>query len=192
MSFVNPLFTESIFWALLTLTWGLVNIFWGYRIFRLFLAVSGAFIGAQIAHALLPQINPTFYLILIIAAAILTSLLAYSLYSIAFILLGALTGLMLTYTVSHYFLFPNYLLLLMLIFGLLIGALFGSVIGDLIIIVATVVGGTTLALYGAELLLPHFPSLTPLASTPNLTLIAWIALLLIGTITQLNHYSPHT
>ena len=170
--------------ASLALCWGLLNLFHGYRLFRFFLAISGAFLGAQIAQQLFPEANPYLHLLLIILAVILTSLLAYSLYSLSFILLGSLTGLSFALLIARFLVLPLPLTLLTLLLGLLLGALFGSAVGDLIIILATAAGGTSLVLI-------NFHSLFPQLSSPfSLSVIAWIILFLIGLLYQLHHYTP--
>jgi hypothetical protein len=180
-------FTQSFTWALVTLIWGLLNLFYGYRLFRLFLAISGAFLGARLAQTYFPHATTLVHLIIILLAAVITMILAYALYSFTFVLLGALAGLMVALTLIHLFPLLAPFSLVVIVLGVLLGAAFGSALKDLVIVLATSAGGASLTVQGIELLLPYTPTLSFIK--PGFLGILWAVLFIVGLLSQLNHRS---
>lgn len=181
-------FTRTASWAIITLIWGLLNLFLGYRLFRIFLGLSGAFIGAQLAARYFPNSSELVHLFLIIAAAILTSFLAYALYSFTFTLLGAITGLIIAMSLLRFFPILSPYSIIVFVLGVLLGAAFGSALKDLVIIVATAAGGASLTLQGLEFFIPTVPLVASLFSS-SLSGLFWVALFILGLISQVNHRS---
>jgi hypothetical protein len=127
---------------------GLASCFYGYPLFRVFLILAGLIYGYALGHAWAPASHPGLSLLLAIGAAVLLAVLAYPLWSIGVIVVGAALGFMifislgLTLNVSQ-----AILVLLGVIGAAAVGILFYHV-RDLFVMLTTAFNGAVLVVLG--------------------------------------------
>jgi hypothetical protein len=180
------LFT-SIPSAFLMLAWGTLNLFYGYKLFRFFLALSGAYLGAKLANQYLPQATFTVHLIIMVVSAVITSVLAFALYSLVFTILGGIAGLLVGLSLIPLTGLVPPLSFLVIVISTLIGIGLGSVFKDFVIVLATTLGGASLILDSLPALLTPVPALRSLVTSPGLQLVLYVVLVLIGLTAQSRH-----
>lgn len=71
---------------------GLASCFYGYPLFRIFLILAGLIYGYVLGHAWMPGSHPGFSLVIALGAGVLLAVLAYPLWSIGVIIVGAVLG----------------------------------------------------------------------------------------------------
>lgn len=77
---------------------GIAMLFWGYRLFRVWLAVAGFLLGAALGYMLGGQLLPgdVWPIVLAVALGVVFALLAYFMYMVGVILTGAFLGALLS------------------------------------------------------------------------------------------------
>lgn len=174
--------------ALLSLLFGIVSCFSGYRFFRLMLAIWGVVIGATLGFNIITD-NETVRLLAAFAGAILGGVAFYYLYYVGAAIMGA------------YLLTIPFLLLLQLlnvenvpqwtlVIPLVIGGVLGLFYSKYLIILGTAMSGASLIINAGLILFSGvLPTFTPLPGriidlsyyTGNtLALILWLVLVLAG------------
>ena len=89
------------------ITWGILDCFFGYKVFKVTLALFGALVGAGLAHALIQHftVSQTVEIVLLIAGALLGASLAFLLYIAAVFVagfgFGATLGMLLLANYHH-------------------------------------------------------------------------------------------
>jgi len=161
---------------------GLASCFYGYPLFRIFLIFAGLIYGYLLGQLLAPASQPWLALLVGVGAAVVVALLAYPLWSIGVIVIGAALGFAVLSALG---------LALNLSQGavILMGALGAAVVGflfygvrDLVVMLATAFSGATQVVYGLGLLQP---ALTLGGGQPNfLALVAIMVLGGVGFVTQ--------
>jgi hypothetical protein len=133
---------------------GLASCFYGYPLFRFFLIVGGLISGYLLGQFISPASQPWLALIIGVGAAVVLALLAYPLWSIGVIAIGAAMGFMilgglgLALDVS-----PGAVLLMGALGGALVGFLcYGA--RDLFVMLATAFNGAVQVICGLGFLLP--------------------------------------
>jgi hypothetical protein len=133
---------------------GLAGCFYGYPLFRIFLILAGLTYGYLFGHSFLPASHPWLSLAIALGAAVVLALLAYPLWSIGVIVIGAALGFMILGSI-----------------GAALNASQGAVIGigvlgaaalgflfyharDLIVMLATAFNGAVQVVYGLDLVFP--------------------------------------
>jgi len=133
---------------------GLVSCFYGYPLFRIFLILAGLIYGYLLGQFLAPASHPWLALIIGLGAAVFLAMLAYPLWSIGVIVIGAALGFMS---------FSSLGIALNASQGVLIslGALGATVVGvlfyrlrDLFVMLATAFNGAVQLVYGLGLIFP--------------------------------------
>jgi len=73
---------------------GLAGYFYGYPLFRIFLILAGLIYGYLFGHSFVPASHPWLSLAIGLGAAVILAMLAYPLWSIGIIVIGAALGFM--------------------------------------------------------------------------------------------------
>ena len=137
-----------------TILVGLAGCFYGYPLFRLFLILAGLIYGYLFGHSFVPASHPWLALVIGVGVAVILAMLAYPLWSIGIILIGAALGFMIMSAIG---------LALTLSQGavLLLGVLGAAALGflfyhtrDLFVMLATAFNGAVQVVYGLNLVFP--------------------------------------
>ncbi len=156
---------------------GLASCFYGYPLFRFFLIVSGLISGYLLAQFFTPASQPWVALMIGVGAAVVLALLAYPLWSIGVVVIGAALGFMilgalgLALNVS-----PGVVLLMGALGGALVGFLFYGA-RDLFVMLATAFNGAVQVVYGLGFLLPGLAF-----GGGRTNLLAIVAMLVLGSV----------
>lgn len=171
--------------ALLELALGLVVCFYGFRVFRFALTLSGFVAGAWAGAALAADGSATSAWLLTLGLGVAGALLAWGLYRLGGLLLGAALGVLVLGSIGTAIHAASDLQWLLLLAGLVLGALAGWRIQTIAIQVGTALAGATGAVSATILLLNRFgvdtglPPGTPAVRLPGaqppLSVGEWIA-----------------
>jgi Domain of unknown function (DUF4203) len=154
---------------------GLASCFYGYPLFRIFLILAGLIYGYLLAQFFIPASQPWVALLIGVGAAVLLALLAYPLWSIGVIVIGAVLGFMILGALGLALnLSPGAVILLGVLGAAVVGFLFFGV-RDLFVMLTTAFSGATQVVYGLGLLLP---ALTLGAGRANF--LAIVAIMVLG------------
>ncbi len=167
----------------LTIIVGLVSIFSGFRVFKVILALSFAFIGyvaAGYAIEILEVTQPDMMLLARIAGAMLFGGAAWGLFSLAIYLLGALFGLSVGSQVGGVLGLEEFGLLIASAAGALVGGSVASALKKPAVIFGTAFIGASLVIYGAATLLGFTPNTGELVPR-GFTFVFWLGLGLLGS-----------
>jgi hypothetical protein len=133
---------------------GLVGCFYGYPLFRIFLILAGLVYGYLFGHAFVPASHPWIALAIGLGAAVILAMLAYPLWSIGIVVIGAALGFMILSSIGVALNASQGVVILL-------GCLGAAVLGflfygakDLFVMLATAFNGAVQAVYGLGLLLP--------------------------------------
>ena len=130
---------------------GLASCFYGYPLFRIFLILAGLFYGYLYGQSFYPSSHPMIPLLVGVIAAVILSILAYPLWSIGVIAVGAALGFMILGELGLALNFPEIGVILLGILGaLVLGFLFYRA-RDLFVMVATAYNGAAQVIYGLGL-----------------------------------------
>jgi hypothetical protein len=133
---------------------GLASCFYGYPLFRIFLVLAGLIYGYLLGQFLTPGSQAWLALLIGVGAAVIMALLAYPLWSIGVIVIGAALGFMILGALGLALnLSPGAVILMGVLGGAVVGFLFYGV-RDLFVMLATAFSGATQVVYGLGLLLP--------------------------------------
>ena len=133
---------------------GLASCFYGYPLFRFFLIVGGLISGYLLSQSFIPASHPWLALLIGVGAAVVLALLAYPLWSVGVIVIGAALGFMilgglgLALNVS-----PGAVIIMGTLGAALLGFLFYGA-RDLFVMLATAFNGAVQVVYGLGFLLP--------------------------------------
>ena len=133
---------------------GLASCFYGYPLFRIFLILGGLTSGYLLGQSFTPASQPWVALMIGVGAALVLALLAYPLWSIGVMVIGAALGFMilgalgLALNVS-----PGAVILMGALGAALVGFLFYGA-RDFFVMLATAFNGAVQVVYGLGLLLP--------------------------------------
>lgn len=130
---------------------GLAGCFYGYPLFRIFLVLAGLFYGFLYGQAFYPASHPLLALLIGVVLAVVLAVLAYPLWSLGVVLIGAALGFIIVGELGVVFNLPE-------IGVLLVGALGAAALGfffyrtrDLFVMVATAFNGAMQVVYGLGL-----------------------------------------
>jgi hypothetical protein len=133
---------------------GLAGCFYGYPLFRIFLILAGLIYGYLLGQSFTPTSQPWVALLIGVGAAVVLALLAYPLWSIGVIIIGAALGFMILGALGLALnLSPGAVILMGVLGAALVGFLFYGV-RDLFVMLVTAFSGATQVVYGLGLLLP--------------------------------------
>jgi len=137
-----------------TILVGLASCFYGYPLFRIFLILAGLIYGYLLGLVFTPGSQPWLALLIGVGAAVVLALLAYPLWSIGVIVIGAALGFMILGALGLALnLSPGAVILMGVLGAAIVGFLFYGV-RDLFVMLATAFSGATQVIYGLGLLLP--------------------------------------
>jgi uncharacterized protein DUF4203 len=180
--------------GLITIIAGLIACFYGYRMYRIVLAIAGFFIGFAIGAALAAA-QPELILILIgIVAGLIGAVLMWYLYVLGVIVAGGLLGAAVALTLITVLNIENSGLALVIgLVGLIGGGLVAFWLKEPIIIVSTAFSGAASMVYGLALLLPDLFGIVRSSRPPNtpLALILLIVLAVLGALFQFRDFYAH-
>lgn len=208
MGFQEISTTTLIVGAIVSILIGIAFCFFGYRIFRILLAILG-FLGGALAGVAAAQAimlaqetagNPTLYLILGgVIGGIIGAVLLYFLYIVGIFLLGASLGAILAAAIVR-LLTNDQTALTVAVIGLgLLGGILAIVLQRVLIIIATSFSGAQAIVSGVTILLnprqglplatgpisSQFQGITAPAPTMNIVaLVAWLVLAIAGMVVQ--------
>ena len=129
---------------------GLASCFYGYPLFRIFLVLAGLFYGYHYGQSFYPA-NPMISLLIGVMVAVILAILAYPLWSIGVIAVGAALGFMILGELGLALNFPETgVILLGMLGAVILGFLFYRS-RDLFVIVATAYNGAAQVIYGLGL-----------------------------------------
>lgn len=170
---------SSAIWAIFNLVWGFLNLFSGYRIFRLFLALSGAYIGLQLAQKYFPTANPSTQIVIMVIAAVVTAFLALAFYNLIFTLIGGVGGFIVATTFLQYYPLQTPISWIVIVVGILIGIALGTVLKKVVVVFVTAAGGASFVIQGFTYFLPQFAGFSGLI---------WLILFILGVLSQMSQH----
>jgi hypothetical protein len=161
---------------------GLASCFYGYPLFRIFLVLSGLFYGFLYGQAFYPASHPFMALLIGVIAAVILAFLAYPLWSLGVVAVGAALGFMILGELGLVLNFPEFGVILLGILGaVILGFLFFRA-RDLFVIVATAYNGAVQVIYGLGLF--HAAQAIGLGRRNFLAVAAILVLGSLGFLTQ--------
>lgn len=180
---------QPLLFNLALLFWGFICLFLGYRLFRLFLALSGVYFGFYLSSRYFPDLKSPTQIFMILLSTFITSSIAFSLYSLTFTLLGGAAGLMFGLSVVPLIDLTPAGTILGLIMTTLLGAIFGSVLKEIVVVLATAFGGAHLILIALTSLAATSQFSVYFLTLPVIHLGLLLTLTLIGYISQTSQAS---
>ncbi len=157
-----------------TILVGLAGCFYGYPLFRIFLILAGLIYGYLFGHCFMPASNPWLSLAIGFGAAVILAMLAYPLWSIGIIIIGAALGFMILSSVGVSLEASQGAVIL---WGVLGAAALGFLFyhsRDLFVMLSTAFNGAVQVLYGLDLV---FPALALWSGRTNFLFVAAIVVL---------------
>jgi hypothetical protein len=154
---------------------GLAGCFYGYPLFRIFLILAGLIYGYLLGQSLVPASHPWIALVIGFGAAVILAMLAYPLWSIGVIVIGAALGFMILSSLGIALNASQGVLILLGILGAtVVGVLFYRA-RDLFVMLATAFNGAVQLVYGLGLI---FPALAFGGGRSNFTAV--LAMMVLG------------
>lgn len=133
---------------------GLASCFYGYPLFRIFLILAGLIYGYELGHSWVPASHPGLSLVLACGAGVVLAVLAYPLWSIGVIVVGAALGFMILISLGLALNASQMVLVLLGVLGAgAVGLLFYHV-RDLFVMLTTAFNGATLVVLGLGWYIP--------------------------------------
>ena len=137
-----------------TILVGLAGCFYGYPLFRIFLILAGLIYGYLFGHSFVPVSHPWIALVIGIGVAVILAMLAYPLWSIGVIVIGAALGFMIMSSIGVALTVSQGGVILLGVLGAAaLGFLFYQA-RDLFVMLATAVNGAIQVVYGLNLVFP--------------------------------------
>jgi hypothetical protein len=161
---------------------GLAGCFYGYPLFRIFLILAGLIYGYLLGESLAPAGHPWLALVVSLGTAVILAMLAYPLWSIGVIVIGAVLGFMAFSSLGMALNTSQAVLGLLGVLGVMIGAFLSYGARDLFVMLATSFNGAVQLVYGLGL---FFPTLVFGGGRSNfLAVLAIVVLGGFGFVTQ--------
>jgi hypothetical protein len=140
--------------GIVTILVGLAGCFYGYPLFRVFLILAGLIYGFLFGHSFVPLGHPGIALAIGIVAAVILAMLAYPLWSIGIIVIGAALGFMIMSSFGIALTLSQGAVILLGVLGAVaLGFLFYQT-RDLFVMLATAFNGAVQVIYGLNLVFP--------------------------------------
>jgi hypothetical protein len=181
--------------AALLLVGGVVSCFFGYRLFRIVLALSGFFIGALLPSSFMPPSSTGTLLVVALVGGLVGAAIMFTAYFVGVALAGAVLGALIANLLFSGAGDPH---ILTVIVGAIVGSGLAMWLQRYFIIIATGFGGAWTIFVGAMALLGDKKAMAaaatgdvwvlyPLDPAPGQrwVVLAWIALGIVGTAVQL-------
>ncbi len=134
--------------GIILLVIGLIACFFGKRLYRLVLALSGFAVGYYAASAALVQQTDIIQIVGAVIAGLVVAFIFWSLYKFAYIVFGLFLGLALGAVIANAFNLDGIVYLIVVVVLALIGAAVGNRLADVMIRLATAFGGASQAISG--------------------------------------------
>ena len=173
---------------------GFVQCFFGYRFFRIILAVLGFFIGMGIGASLVANAQPVVVVLVSLICGAIGAILFYYLYFIGTFLAGiALGSSLAAVLIANFDVTPN-TTTIVIVLGAVIGGILGILLSKYIIMLATAFTGSAELVYAVLLLFARVPAVSSVSAiefnlthtTTPLVTLAILALAIVGFVVQLN------
>jgi hypothetical protein len=186
----------ALFTGIILLVVGLIACFFGKRLYRIVLALSGFVVGYYAASAALVSQSDVVQIVGAVIAGLVVAFVFWSLYKFAYIIFGAFLGLALGAPIGNAFNLDGIVYLIVAVVLALIGALIGSSLADTMIRLATAFGGASQAISGVAAIaaalsisLPlvdpsHTSTVVPDSTAAIVTLVLVIVLGVVGYVYQ--------
>lgn len=133
---------------------GLAGCFYGYPLFRIFLILAGLIYGYLLGHSFVPSSHPWIALAIGLGAAVILAMLAYPLWSIGVIVIGAALGCMLLSSIGVALNASQGVLILLGVLGATVVGFLFYLARDLFVMLATAFNGAVQLVYGLGLIFP--------------------------------------
>jgi hypothetical protein len=133
---------------LATILVGLASCFYGYPLFRIFLVVSGLFYGYLYGQSFYAASHPMMAILMGVGAAVVLGLLAYPLWSLGVIAVGAALGFMIFGELGLILNLPEAGVILLGFLGAALAGFLFFRARDLFVMVATAFNGAVQVIYG--------------------------------------------
>lgn len=133
---------------------GLASCFYGYPLFRVLLILAGLFYGYLLGQSFVSASYPWLALMIGLGAAVVLAILAYPLWSIGVVVIGAALGFTILSSLGYAL---NASQMVVILLGVLGAAVLGFLFygaRDLFVILATAFNGAVLIVYGLGFLVP--------------------------------------
>ncbi len=172
--------------AIFSIVFGIVDCFFGYRIFRVVLSILGFIVGASIGMGLVAESTQTTQLLVALVGGVIGAVLMNALYFLGIVIAGAFLGaLLVNLLLAALGVEPN---VVFLVIGAIVGGAVALVLNKLTIMLSTAFSGAAAIIYGVSLFIPDLGGFDPMGalsrtsqSEPSLVLlIAWIILGIAG------------
>jgi hypothetical protein len=189
----------SLVTGIILLVLGLITCFFGKRLYRIVLALSGFVVGYYAASAALVGQSDIVQIGGAVIAGLVVAVIFWSLYKFAYIIFGAFLGLALGAVIGNAINLDGTVYLILAVVLAVIGALIGNSLADLMIRLATAFGGASQAISGVAAIaaalgisLPlvdpsHTSTVVPDSTAAIVTLVLVVVLGIIGFVFQTNN-----
>ena len=150
---------------------GLASCFYGYPLFRVFLILTGLIYGYVLGHSWVPAGHPWLSLVIALGAGVALALLAYPLWSIGVIVIGAALGFMILISLGLALDASQLVLILLGVIGAgAVGLLFYHV-RDLFVMLTTAFNGAGMVVLGLGWYIPALAFGGGRANLPDLVIM---------------------
>lgn len=150
---------------------GLASCFYGYPLFRIFLILAGLIYGYTLGQAWAPASHPGLSLMIGLLAAVILAVLAYPLWSIGVIIIGAALGFMVLISLGLALNTSQGVLILLGVLGAGAAGLLFYHVRDPLVMLATAFNGAVLAVLGLGRYIPALASESGRANFPGLVMM---------------------
>lgn len=169
---------------------GAVNCYFGYRLFRILLAIWGFFLGASIGFTLAGGDNATVAIVAALIVGILGALVVSALFFVGVFVVGALFGAFISGSIMALFTNTEPNVFIVLLFALIFG-LIAVWLQKLMIVVSTAFTGAGMMVSSVMTVLTGAPVRSDILTNPDIlptsnvvALLAWLLLGISGVIYQ--------
>jgi hypothetical protein len=133
---------------------GLASCFYGYPMFRIFLILAGLIYGYVFGHFWVPASHPWLSLLIGLGAALILAALAYPLWSIGVVVVGAALGFMIFTAVGVSLNVSQWVLILLGVIGAMVVGLLFYHLRDLFVMLTSAFNGAALVVLGLGWYIP--------------------------------------
>lgn len=169
--------------GLISILFGLLSCFFGWRVFRLVLTIAGFLGGFALGASLAPVDQQTLQLVYGLVAGIVGAVLAYVLFAIGVFVAGAGLGIVVGGAIGTLLGATNEVTLIIVVVCLVAGGLIALVLQKLMIIISTAFSGAGAIIAGAGLIFPAVAVLNnpqPESSAGVIAFVIWLVLGILG------------
>lgn len=174
--------------AIFSILFGIVDCFFGYRIFRVVLSILGFIVGASIGMAMVGESTQATQLIAAVIGGLIGAVVMNALYFVGIVIAGALLGaLLVNLLLAALGVEPN---VVFLVIGAIVGGAVALVLNKFMIILSTAFSGAASIIYGLSLFIPDLGGFDPLGALSRanaeggqsslILVVAWIILGIAG------------